>query len=728
MALIWAAMPASALAAGWTAPTAIQPSSPSTAGTANARLTVNARGDQVVKWDDMQDMGSDADQCEHSEVATRVAGGAWSASTVVPCDAKIALGSGGNAMAFWSEGTSAKAATAQAGSSFGAAVIADSATSTHDGLTGAVDAQGVPTIAWTVGTYGTSKVHAKTASAAGTWLPAATPETVAGIAAGRAYGYPALAIGPQGDAVIAVTSTTSPSATPYLFQAYSRPASPHTWTPADLIPSAAQTQLGSPAVIFDAQGRPTVVVMSGWTTFGLSAWSRAAGAGSSWSAKQTVESGTSCCPAFAMAVDSTGLVQLGWFYSSGGTRYVRAAMRSGGSTTWSTPANLVPSGCGTTYSEAAPSVTIDSADNALIGFTCGGTEYTFQRAAGSAAYVPFSKPAGATSVEYATDPNGYTIATWADGGTVYTSVYDPVAPAVDSFNPTAAAVAGQPVSFDAAGSDLWGPVTYSVDFGDGQPPATGRAATTLRTGLARATTASTVTHTYAAPGDYTATITVTDGAANSVQSSVPVSVAPGAGAAQAPVTPPPSNLAPPVLGESINVYVLKKPVSIKLPGQTRFQPLNGNAHLPNGTVIDTRKGRVMVVIADGTGDTDAAEFYEGLFEVNQPKKLKGLANIFLNGGGFKGCPKAPRNPHAQVSALSKRRSVRHLWGKGSGKFRTVGRFSSATVRGTTWLTDDRCDGTVTKVRVGKVAVRDFVKRKTVVVSAGKSYFARAGRR
>ena len=44
--------------------------------------------------------------------------------------------------------------------------------------------------------------------------------------------------------------------------------------------------------------------------------------------------------------------------------------------------------------------------------------------------------------------------------------------------------------------------------------------------------------------------------------------------------------------------------------------------------------------------------------------------------------------------------------------------------GTRWLTVDRCDGTLTQVREGRVAVRDFVKRKTVFVTAGKSYLAK----
>jgi hypothetical protein len=40
---------------------------------------------------------------------------------------------------------------------------------------------------------------------------------------------------------------------------------------------------------------------------------------------------------------------------------------------------------------------------------------------------------------------------------------------------------------------------------------------------------------------------------------------------------------------------------------------------------------------------------------------------------------------------------------------------------------DRCDGTLTKVTEGAVAVRDRVRHKTVLVKAGHSYLARARR-
>ena len=68
-----------------------------------------------------------------------------------------------------------------------------------------------------------------------------------------------------------------------------------------------------------------------------------------------------------------------------------------------------------------------------------------------------------------------------------------------------------------------------------------------------------------------------------------------------------------------------------------------------------------------------------------------------------------------------------LWGNGKGKFRTTGKYSSATVRGTIWLVEDRCDGTLTKVRRGVVSVRDIKRKKTVKVKAGHSYLARAQR-
>ena len=60
-----------------------------------------------------------------------------------------------------------------------------------------------------------------------------------------------------------------------------------------------------------------------------------------------------------------------------------------------------------------------------------------------------------------------------------------------------------------------------------------------------------------------------------------------------------------------------------------------------------------------------------------------------------------------TASAKRRKRVRRLWGDGKGSFRTSGRYSAATVRGTRWLTEDRCDGTITRVVRGEVRVDDF---------------------
>jgi hypothetical protein len=72
--------------------------------------------------------------------------------------------------------------------------------------------------------------------------------------------------------------------------------------------------------------------------------------------------------------------------------------------------------------------------------------------------------------------------------------------------------------------------------------------------------------------------------------------------------------------------------------------------------------------------------------------------------------------------------VRRLWARDrGGRFRTHGRNSVATARGTAWLTVDRCDGTLTVVSEGAVEVRDGRRRRTVLVRKGRKYLARARR-
>ena len=105
--------------------------------------------------------------------------------------------------------------------------------------------------------------------------------------------------------------------------------------------------------------------------------------------------------------------------------------------------------------------------------------------------------------------------------------------------------------------------------------------------------------------------------------------------------------------------------------------------------------------------------------------------IKLLGGSYAQCPKGQRALSGAASTSSdqqaKRKPVRRLWGKGKGRFRTRGRYSSGTVRGTNWLTQDFCEGTQTRVVEGVVQVYDLVSKKWKTLKAGQSYFAKAGK-
>jgi ferric-dicitrate binding protein FerR (iron transport regulator) len=67
--------------------------------------------------------------------------------------------------------------------------------------------------------------------------------------------------------------------------------------------------------------------------------------------------------------------------------------------------------------------------------------------------------------------------------------------------------------------------------------------------------------------------------------------------------------------------------------------------------------------------------------------------------------------------------VRKVWGDGKGRFRMLGLNATVTVRGTRWLVQDTCEGTLVRVSQGLVSVRDTAKRKTVLVRAGRKYLA-----
>jgi hypothetical protein len=135
-------------------------------------------------------------------------------------------------------------------------------------------------------------------------------------------------------------------------------------------------------------------------------------------------------------------------------------------------------------------------------------------------------------------------------------------------------------------------------------------------------------------------------------------------------------------------------------------------------LVDARKGVVeLVSVASDGGAPQTARFSEGIFRVNQSGAVTVLTLTEKLSCGTAG----------KASTAAKKAKKRRLWGDGSGKFRTKGKHSAATVVGTKWLVADTCTTTLTRVVRGKVKVRDFVKRKSVTVKAGGRYTARRKR-
>jgi hypothetical protein len=180
-------------------------------------------------------------------------------------------------------------------------------------------------------------------------------------------------------------------------------------------------------------------------------------------------------------------------------------------------------------------------------------------------------------------------------------------------------------------------------------------------------------------------------------------------------------LPPPSIGKTVNAMVRSGKVRVKVPGSNRYVDVAEGVQVPVGSIFDTRKGRLELMSASNSrGGTQSALFYSGIFKVTQRRAKRPVTELEL-AGPKPSCAKARR---ASAAKAKKKASSRRLWGNGKGRFRTKGQYSSATVRGTKWLVTDTCGATTTRVVNGSVTVRDFVKRKNVIIKAGKRYVAR----
>jgi len=198
--------------------------------------------------------------------------------------------------------------------------------------------------------------------------------------------------------------------------------------------------------------------------------------------------------------------------------------------------------------------------------------------------------------------------------------------------------------------------------------------------------------------------------------------------------------APPVLGENVNVSPAGGKVLVRAPAPpglnvSDLDRVDGTTQgLPIGSKIDTRRGTVKLIAVRGKGSSklQSGKFAGSVFTVGQSKskkgKNRGITSLRLKASSRKRCKRARGSSAggpAAGTAARRRGLLRRLRGRARGRFLTRGRYSSAIVKGTDWEMSDRCEGTLVRVRKGKVRVRDFRRKRTILVRAGQSYLARA---
>jgi hypothetical protein len=191
---------------------------------------------------------------------------------------------------------------------------------------------------------------------------------------------------------------------------------------------------------------------------------------------------------------------------------------------------------------------------------------------------------------------------------------------------------------------------------------------------------------------------------------------------------------PPKFARSVDIGLVSGAVIVKPVAGRSFRLGGRDRNISVGSELDTTLGEVDLRSArpgNGLAAAHATTVQDGQFGgarfmILQRKSEGGLTELDLV---------ATRQPVAlcttgnQANAAGRHLSSRVLQtlrGRDSGgSFRTRGRFSAATVRGTVWDTIDRCDGTVIVVHRGTVEVYDYASGETITVRAGHSYLAKA---
>ena len=160
-------------------------------------------------------------------------------------------------------------------------------------------------------------------------------------------------------------------------------------------------------------------------------------------------------------------------------------------------------------------------------------------------------------------------------------------------------------------------------------------------------------------------------------------------------------------------------------GSVEYIQVTTPRNFPVGSIVDALGGSARVTTASNTrGGTQSGVFVGGPFRVLQSGGQRGLTRLVLLDGA-RAAGVCARRARARAATRLPPRVIARLHSQVAGRFRTDGRYSSASVHGTVWDTEDRCDGTLTRVHRGVVEVFDHVRHRSVLLHAGMSYLAKA---
>jgi hypothetical protein len=212
--------------------------------------------------------------------------------------------------------------------------------------------------------------------------------------------------------------------------------------------------------------------------------------------------------AASLAVDDSGDVVAVWSKrdSSNATTAIREAVRPAGVATFGRPTSPVSGQNDTAPDSASVSITALGPNAFLLGFVQAG----MVRAATARADGVFGNPvaispvgAGLSVPSFAGDTDGDAVGAWPqlDSNGIYrtqVAAYDATPPELRQVEVPSRAVVGQSVVFAASPFDTWSGVGANWNFGDGTPDASGNS----------------VPHVFERVGDFTVTLTATDGLGN----------------------------------------------------------------------------------------------------------------------------------------------------------------------------------------------------------------------